>query len=115
MITTSAKPILGSLCGLVVALLVGCGSPPSALDGCKKSCDKQGECNTSTSLAIFQCKTACDAMKAQFEDQDTQIEHNCSNASSIRSEIYNCYADFCDSSLANSCAKDAYEQHCDPK
>lgn len=114
-INTVAKPISGSACGLLLALLVGCGGPPSALDGCKKSCDKQGECTTSTALAIFQCKTACDTMKAQYEDQDTQIEHNCSNASSIRSEIYNCFADFCDTSLAANCANDAYQQHCSPK
>lgn len=103
------------LCAVVVALAAACGGAPSALDACHKSCDKQGECTNATSLAVFQCKTQCDSTKAQLEDADTLIEHNCNNASSIKQEIYNCYADYCDPSLAQNCAQSAYQVKCDPK
>ena len=96
-------------------LAVACSGPPSALDACHKSCDKQGECTSATALAIFQCKTDCDSMKAQLEDSDTTIEHNCSNADDVRSEIYSCYSDYCEPNLAQQCATEAYQVKCDPK
>ena len=101
---------------LVVATLVACGGgTPTALDACKKSCDKQGECTNATELAIFQCHSSCEDQKAQLSDQDTTIEHTCSNAGSVRGEIYQCYVDFCDTSLATNCANEAYQNHCVPK
>lgn len=92
-----------------------CHGPPSQLDACKHFCDKQGDCVKATSSEISACKTQCDAMKATWDDNDHLISANCSNADSVKSQIYDCYGDYCDTNLATMCADTVAQTKCDPK
>lgn len=90
---------------LLVVMLLGCGgSVPSALDSCKDSCLKQGDCTKASKIQIFDCQNACDAMSAKYQDQDQLLTDKCNNADAVRAEINDCYNHYCDPALAKQCA-----------
>ena len=96
-------------------LLAACHGPPSQLDACKHFCDKQGDCVMATSADVSACKTNCDQNKATWDDNDKLIEMNCANSDSVKGQIYDCYGDYCDTSLAQSCADSVAQTKCEPK
>jgi len=107
--------ILASALSLVGLLLgaVGCGGgPPSQLSGCRRSCDKQGECANVGPSAVAQCKSACDAAKATFDGNDDAIETTCANADTVKQKVFDCYDVSCEVNAANNCVDDVVMNQC---
>jgi hypothetical protein len=100
---------------LPLALLSGCGGAPSQLSACKHFCDKQGDCIKASAADIAACKTNCDANASTWSDNDHLIEMNCSNADSVKQQIYDCYGNYCDTMLAQNCADSVAQTKCTPK
>lgn len=107
--------LVSAVLAIVALGAAACHGPPSGLDACKHFCDKQGDCVHATSSEVSACKIQCDADKATWEDNDHLISASCSNADSVKSQIYDCYGDYCDTNLAGSCADNVATTKCERK
>jgi hypothetical protein len=99
----------------IAFVVAGCHGTPSQLDACKHFCDKQGDCVQASSADVAACKANCDANSATWNDNDHLIEMNCSNADSVKQQIYDCYGNYCDTTLAKNCADAVAQTKCNPK
>jgi hypothetical protein len=74
----------------VAAFAAACGGPPSEYSSCNHGCDYLGDNCQFNASAVQQCKSACDATKATFDANQSQLEATCKNADDILNNFHTC-------------------------